>query len=145
MHRTRPAPLLILLAASLPAAAAPQPPSWTTYERGARTDGAPARCLAYRRGAQRAGDARWYVFQVYNDCNRQVRAVCAIAYAPNCDYGRDVAIAARLDAPIAPYGESSPFGHYAPEAAPVPGCFFARCDEADSGSDPVGEAGLTRR
>lgn len=73
-----------------------------------RTDGAPSRCLEHRRGLQRAGDGRWSVFQVFNDCNRRVQALCDIANTPDCDSGRDVAVAAHLDSQIEPYGESAP-------------------------------------
>ncbi|MGT2481366.1 hypothetical protein ACU4GR_26750 [Methylobacterium oryzae CBMB20] len=107
MTRSHPIPVAVLLAASLPAAAAPQPTSWGPYEKSMRTDGAPSRCLEHRRGLQRAGDARWSVFQVFNDCNRRVQALCDIAYTPGCDYGRDAAVAAHLDAPLEPYGESA--------------------------------------
>ncbi|XYD09837.1 hypothetical protein R1A27_04610 [Methylobacterium sp. NMS12] len=130
---TRPLTLsaLVLLSAGVPAAAAPpQPPTWSPYERSAGPDGAPSRCLQHRRGTARAGNARWYIFQVFNDCGRPVRAVCDIAYTPLCDYGRDVAVAAHLDAPVEPHGESQPFGHAAPPVdGGVPGCFFARCTE----------------
>ncbi|SDO04127.1 hypothetical protein SAMN05216360_11422 [Methylobacterium phyllostachyos] len=148
MQRFRPALVLTVLAAGAPAAAAPQPPRWTTYEPSARTDGTPGRCLAYRRGVQQDGATRWYVFQVFNDCNRPVQAVCDIAYTPHCDYGRDMAVAAHLDAPVSPYGESPPFGHYAPtETGAVPGCFFARCDAAELAlnSGAKGGTGLTGR
>lgn len=132
MTRSHPIPVAVLLAASLPAAAAPQPTSWGPYEKSMRIDGAPSRCLEHRRGLQRAGDARWSVFQVFNDCNRRVQALCDIAYTPGCDYGRDVAVAAHLDAPLEPYGESAPFGHHLTGAgAGAPGCYFARCTEAD--------------
>jgi hypothetical protein len=139
MKCLRPA-IAMILVASVPAAAAPQPTVWSPYERSARPDGTPSRCLEHRRGAQRAGEARLYVFQIFNDCNRRIRAVCDIAYAPNCDYGRDVTIAAHLDAPIEPYGESPAFGRSA--AAPpgsAQGCFFARCTEAASAATAPGQ------
>lgn len=78
---------------------------------------------------------------MFNDCNRPVRATCDVAYAPNCAYGGDVASAARLDAPIEPYGESPAFGHYVPASSGrVPGCFFARCTE----TAPAAEAASPR-
>ena len=124
--------LLALVASASTASAAPVPTSWNKYERSPRPDGAPSECLDYRRGAQAAGSVKWYVFQVYNDCNRRVRAVCDIAYAPNCNYGQDVAGAAHVDGAIEPYGETSVFGHFVPAATgSVSGCFFARCTVAD--------------
>ena len=124
--------ILVLAAGASSVWAAPQPASWSPYERTSRPDGAPSPCLEHRRGARGAGDAKWYAFQVFNDCNRLVRATCEVAYAPSCAYGGDVTPAARLDAPIDAYGESSAFGHYAPAATGrVPGCFFVRCTETD--------------
>lgn len=100
------------------------------YEWSAGPDGAPSRCLQHRRGTERAGNARWSVFQVFNDHGRSVWAVCDIAYTPLCDYGQDVTIAAHLDSPAEPHGESPPFQHAAtPADGGVPGCFFARCTE----------------
>ncbi|WP_149310841.1 hypothetical protein [Methylobacterium sp. P1-11] len=67
---------------------------------------------------------------MFNDHGRPVRAVCDIAYTPLCEYGQDVAIAAHLDAPAEPHGESPPFGHAAsPADGGMRGCFFAGCTE----------------
>lgn len=132
MQRSHSFAAVAVLVASVPATAAPQSIGWSTYERSTQPDGTPSRCLEHRRGTQREGAGRIAVFQIFNDCNRRIRAVCDIASAPRCDYGRDVTVAAHLDAPIEPYGESPAFGHSveAP-AAGVPGCFFARCTEGD--------------
>ncbi|MEE7506526.1 hypothetical protein [Methylobacterium mesophilicum] len=142
MMRPLPLSILVLLAAGVPAAAAPRLPTWTPYERSAGPDGAPSRCLQQRRGTVQAGTARWYVFQLFNDCGRPVRAVCDIAYTPLCDYGRDVTVAAHLDSSVEPHGESQPFGHAAPPVdGGVPGCFFARCTEEPQ---PPGRSGAAR-
>jgi hypothetical protein len=143
MTWSRPVAALILLVAS-PASAAPSATHWTTYEKSTGPDGAPARCLEHRRGVQQAAAARWYVFQIYNDCGRSVRAACAIAYTPDCDYGRDVTAAARFDALVAPFAESAVFGRFVPAATgAVPGCFFVRCTEAEP-SDADGRAAQVR-
>jgi hypothetical protein len=138
-HRRAIAALTVLVS-GLPAAAAPQATSWSTYERSTRADGTPSRCLEHRRGRQGSGETRTYVFQVFNDCNRRVQAVCDIAYTPGCDYGRDVTVAAHLDAPIEAYGETAPFGRFAPAAGDgIPGCFFARCTDAVTEPAPAAQ------